>query len=162
MKGRGFPGGSVVKNSPANTGDKETQVWSLGWEDPLEKEMATHSSILAWKIPWTERSLASHNPWGHKELDTIEHTHMHLHNGRKGFENTLKHSLKVKGVRCLPPTPKICIAQLDTANGSAIILSGKAIMAVFMGHNHLTDASFFYFALTRNQTYIPCTESVGS
>ena len=32
----------------------ETQVWSLGWEDPLEKEMATHSSTLAWKIPWTE------------------------------------------------------------------------------------------------------------
>ena len=33
---------------------QETQVRSLGWEDPLEKEMATHSSILAWKIPWTE------------------------------------------------------------------------------------------------------------
>ena len=33
---------------------RETQVRSLGWEDPLEKEMATHSSILAWKIPWTE------------------------------------------------------------------------------------------------------------
>ena len=33
---------------------QETQVWSLGREDPLEKEMATHSSILAWKIPWTE------------------------------------------------------------------------------------------------------------
>ena len=33
---------------------RETQVQSLGWEDPLEKEMATHSSILAWKIPWTE------------------------------------------------------------------------------------------------------------
>ena len=34
----------------------ETQVQSLDWEDPLEKEMATHSSILAWKIPWTEES----------------------------------------------------------------------------------------------------------
>ena len=33
---------------------RETQVLSLGWEDPLEKEMATHSSILAWEIPWTE------------------------------------------------------------------------------------------------------------
>ena len=33
---------------------QETRVWSLGWEDPLEKEMATHSSILAWRIPWTE------------------------------------------------------------------------------------------------------------
>ena len=48
---RGFPGGSVVKNPLAK---QETQVWSLGWEDTLEKEMATHSSILAWEIPRTE------------------------------------------------------------------------------------------------------------
>ena len=46
----GYPGGSVVKNPPAV---QETQVWSLGQEDPLTKEMATRSSILAWKIPWT-------------------------------------------------------------------------------------------------------------
>ena len=42
----------MVKNLPAM---QETRVWSLGWEDPLEKEMATHSSILAWEIPWTEK-----------------------------------------------------------------------------------------------------------
>ena len=42
----------MVKNQPAMW---ETQVRSLGWEDPLEKEMATHSSILAWRIPWTEK-----------------------------------------------------------------------------------------------------------
>ena len=47
----GFLGGSVVKNPPAK---QETQVQSLDQEDPLEKEMATHSSILAWRIPWTE------------------------------------------------------------------------------------------------------------
>ena len=41
----------LVMNLPAM---QETQVWFLGWEDPLEKEMATHSSILAWRIPWTE------------------------------------------------------------------------------------------------------------
>ena len=41
----------TVKNLPAM---QETQVRSLGWEDPLEKEMATHSSFLAWKISWTE------------------------------------------------------------------------------------------------------------
>ena len=40
-----------IKRLPAM---QETQVQSLGWEDPLEKEMATHSSILAWRIPWTE------------------------------------------------------------------------------------------------------------
>ena len=44
----GFPGGSVVKNLPAKQG---TQIWSLRWENPLEKEMATHSSILTWRIP---------------------------------------------------------------------------------------------------------------
>ena len=47
----GFPGGSVVENLPAM---QETQVRSLDQEDPLEKEMTTHSSILAWKIPWTK------------------------------------------------------------------------------------------------------------
>ena len=47
----GFSGGSVVKNLPAM---QETQVRSLGWKDSLEKEMATHSSILAWRIPWME------------------------------------------------------------------------------------------------------------
>ena len=52
---RGFPGGSVVKNPPANAGDVEMWVQSLGQEDPLEKEMTTHSSILAWKISWTEQ-----------------------------------------------------------------------------------------------------------
>ena len=43
----------MVKNLPVI---QETQVRSLGWEDPLEKEMATHYSILAWEIPWTEES----------------------------------------------------------------------------------------------------------
>ena len=42
----------VVKNLPANAGDIRDAVQSLGWEDSLEEEMATHSSILAWKIPW--------------------------------------------------------------------------------------------------------------
>ena len=44
----------VVKNPLGNAGDVETQVRSLGWEDALEEGMATHSSILAWRIPWTE------------------------------------------------------------------------------------------------------------
>ena len=51
---RGFPGDSVVKNLPAMQKTQETWVRSLGWEGPLEEGVATHSSILAWKIPWTE------------------------------------------------------------------------------------------------------------
>ena len=50
----GLPGGSVVKSLPAMQGLQETQVRSLGQEDPLEEGMATHSSILAWRILWTE------------------------------------------------------------------------------------------------------------
>ena len=50
----GFPSGSVVKNLPLMQEMQETQVQSLGGEDPLEEEMATHSSILAWRIPGTE------------------------------------------------------------------------------------------------------------
>ena len=45
---------------------KETQIWSLSQEDPLEKEMATHSSILAWRIPWTEEPDTGYNPWGRR------------------------------------------------------------------------------------------------
>ena len=51
MVTKGFHGGSVVENLPAM---QDTRVQSLGWEDPLKKEMATHFSILAWRIPWTD------------------------------------------------------------------------------------------------------------
>ena len=50
----------------------ETWVQSVGGEDPLDKEMATHSSMLAWRIPWTEELGRLHSPWGHKESDTTE------------------------------------------------------------------------------------------
>ena len=59
----------MVKLLPAM---QETRVQSLGQEDPLEKEMATHSSILAWKIPWMEEPSGLHSPWGLKESATTE------------------------------------------------------------------------------------------
>ena len=59
-----FPGGSVVKNIPAK---QETWFLSLVWEDFLEKEMETHSSILAWEIPWTEEPGGLH-PWSRKRV----------------------------------------------------------------------------------------------
>ena len=61
----GFPGGSVVKESACNAGDTGTQVQFLGWEDPLEKEMATHSSILAGKFHG-QRSLVDYSQWGRR------------------------------------------------------------------------------------------------
>ena len=60
---KGFPCGSASKESACNM---EPWVWSLGWEDPLEKEKAIHSSILAWGIP------GLYSPCGHKELGTTE------------------------------------------------------------------------------------------
>ena len=64
----GFPGGSMAKNLPAM---RETWVWSLGWEDPLEKEQ------LLIPVFWTgefhgQRSLAGYSPWGHKKSDTTD------------------------------------------------------------------------------------------
>ena len=56
-----------VKNLPAM---QETWIQPLGQEDPLEKGMAAHSSILVWRIP--QRSLAGYSPWGRKEPDTTE------------------------------------------------------------------------------------------
>ena len=53
----------------------ETLVQSLGREDPLEKEMATHSSILAWKIPWMEECGRLYSPWGCTESDMTEQLH---------------------------------------------------------------------------------------
>ena len=52
----------------------DTGVRSLGREDPLEKEMATHSSTIAWKVPWTEEP-GSYSPWGLKESDMTERVH---------------------------------------------------------------------------------------
>ena len=59
----------MVNNPPAVP---ETWIRSLGWEDPLEEGMATHSSILAWRIPHRQRSLASYSSWGQKESGMTE------------------------------------------------------------------------------------------
>ena len=67
---------SLVKNLPANARDKSS---TLNQEDPLEKERATHSSILAWRIPWTEDP-GGYSPAGHKESDTTERLNRNSNN----------------------------------------------------------------------------------
>ena len=57
---------------------EETQVRSLSQEEPLEKGKATHFSILAWEIPWTEELCGLYSPWGCKESDITEHTRTHM------------------------------------------------------------------------------------
>ena len=69
----GFPSGPMVKNPPAMQEPQELWVRSLGWEDPLEEGMATHYSILAWRIIWTEEP-GGYSPLGCKESDTTEAT----------------------------------------------------------------------------------------
>ena len=67
----------VEKNLPANAGDFRDTGSIPRWEDPLEKEMATHSSILAWENPMDRVHgfcLAGYSPWGHTESDTTEAT----------------------------------------------------------------------------------------
>ena len=85
------PVAQMVKNPPAM---QETWVWSLDWEDPLEKEMATHSSVLAWRIPHEYRSLAGYSPWGRRESDTTERlrksTYFNLKNLKKERTQILK------------------------------------------------------------------------
>ena len=61
----------AVKNLPATAEDIRDLGSTLGWKDPLEEVMATDSSILAWRIPWT-RNLVGYSPYGCKELDTTE------------------------------------------------------------------------------------------
>ena len=65
----------LVKKLPAR---QETWVQYLGMEDPLEKEMTTHSSILAWRTPWTEKP-GGLQKWGHKESDMTEWLSLHLY-----------------------------------------------------------------------------------
>ena len=72
----------------AQWGMQEMQVRSLGWEDPLEKEMATHTSILALEIPWTEEP---GSPWGHERLDMTER----LNTNKQEYQVSLKNSLSL-------------------------------------------------------------------
>ena len=69
MKLPDFLDGSTGKKSPAI---QETRIQLQGQEAPLEEEMATHSSILTWKIPWTVHGIAGYSPWGSKESDMTE------------------------------------------------------------------------------------------
>ena len=68
----GFPGGPSEKEPACQCRRHVTWVWSLGWEDPLKEDTATHSSTLAWRIPWTEAP-GGYSPWSHKESDTAKH-----------------------------------------------------------------------------------------
>ena len=83
------PVAQQVKNSPAMQETQEPWVWSLGQEDTPEKDMAIHSSILAWKIPWT---VADYSSWGHKESDTTEQLRIATTKGQLMFQKEAKNT----------------------------------------------------------------------
>ena len=66
----------MVKNLLAMQETQEMQVWSPGWKDPLQQRMATHSSILAWRIPWTEEP-SGQQSMGSQKVNWVTNTHTH-------------------------------------------------------------------------------------
>ena len=74
----GFPGGASGKEPTCQCRRHETWVWSLGWEDPLEKGMAIHSSILGWRIPWTEEPSRLQPMGSQRIIDMTEWLNEHL------------------------------------------------------------------------------------
>ena len=76
----------MVKNLPVR---QETWVQSLGWEDSLEEDMATHSSLLAWRIPWPEEP-GSYSPWGCKGQAQLGDCHFIKGAAAVGFPSSLK------------------------------------------------------------------------
>ena len=79
---------------------QEMWIWSLGGEDPLEEELATHSSVAAWKIPW-ERSLPSYSPWGRKIRHdwATEHTNAHMNKFMSKNVSKLNGQIPIKGIQ---------------------------------------------------------------
>ena len=114
-----FLDGADVKKLPAM---QDMQMWSLGWEDPLEKEMTTHSSILAWEIPG-QRSLARYSPWSLRESDITEylrtHTHKHTHIHTYTHTHIHTHTHTHTHTRCCYfccSVPKLCLTLCDLMN----------------------------------------------
>ena len=64
----------MIKKPPANAGDARDPGLILGWEDPLEESTPAHSSILAWRIPWTEEPSRGYSPQSREESDMTEET----------------------------------------------------------------------------------------
>ena len=127
---------------------QETRVWSLGREDPLEKEMVTHSSVLAW------RSLVGYSPRGHRESDTTERLHLHL---QQGLLFVAVHRLHCGGFSC-------CGAQALGMQASALAAHGLgswgswpwSMRVQWLWHTGLVALGHVESSQTWNWTHVPC------
>ena len=98
----GSPMAQRVKNLPAMQETQEMWVWSLDWEDPLEKEMAIHSSILAWKMPWTQEPVGLQDKFASNDsLRKTDKTYqwfsyLFIYLYSTNFQNELRQNKKVQ------------------------------------------------------------------
>ena len=115
----------LVKNPPAT---RETWVRSLGWEDPLEKGKATHSGVMAWRIPWTV--------WGRKELDTTERPSLR-------FSEIQENDLRTPSAlwRCQTNPNQLAVASSIAHHGDiSSHLGGQHLMTgLWKGHLYLVN-----------------------
>ena len=148
---RGFPGAAVVKKKKKSACQQETQVWSLGQEDPLEKEMATHSSVLAWETHG-QRSLAGYTVHGVTKNQTQLSEHKkHLKYGR--LNNSEFFPWNFSCSRSLPwASPCLCLQ----IRGSKEKLSSLSHLLSL----HPPPAWFGRFILQRQNRLSPC-QAVG-
>ena len=122
----GFPGSSDGKESTCHAGD-------LGWEDLLEKGTTTHSSILAWRSPWTGEPGGLQSPWGRKESDTTGQLSTAHFSGRTCLSVVIQtlfflkylfiYLLTVSGLRC-PPAYGILLPQPGIEPASPVLQGG--------------------------------------
>ena len=114
----------------------ETWVQSLGQEDPLEQEMATHSSILASRIPWTEE-VGGLQSTGHKEWDTTEWLHFHFHRPRSGIVGLYSKLKKKKKSVHAQSCPTLCHPLYYSLPGSSVhgIVQAKILKRVAISYS---------------------------
>ena len=101
--GLGFPGGSVIKNLPAK---KKMWIPSLGRKDPLKKEMATHSSILAWEVSWTEKSVGPQSMGSQR----VRHDLVTAYTCTTGLDVPVSTGLRLEGSLNPYPGPYVSIS----------------------------------------------------
>ena len=173
-----FTGGSVVKNLPAKQEMQETWVRSLGREDPLEEEMATPSSVLAWRIPWTEEpgGLQSMGPqrvghdWATNPHQSRQQTCQHFvnHKGlwrvshtRAGISVVLTQRTRVwlpgsLEPCCRPVGPRPVLRPSCFVQAAGLLLLGAVGQALSLPHRTCISAHGGWWIVSTSLVYLAC------
>ena len=144
----------------------ETWVWSLDREDPLEKGMATHSSLLAWRIPWTEEP-GGCSPWDHKESDTtewltIQHSTTKQTKNIPIYEPEGERSVLITWVIREESTK---VGDLAYLFPSASVMAAILLLVIYKILSHMSDlfeySQHTYFKICNNFIFCISSESVS-